>query len=196
MSTLLELPIFPLNTVLFPGGLLPLRIFEQRYLDMTKECIRSSTAFGVCRIREGLEVGVPAIPEEIGCTADIREWEMPHLGMFHLVTQGAQPFRILEHTTQNNGLIRAKIELLEEISGEENAAIVSFCRQVLEQAIQRLGSENFPPPLDYANPRWVSYRLAEVLPLPAEDKQSLLEQREDAARLELLHALLERHAVA
>jgi uncharacterized protein len=191
----MEIPIFPLNTVLFPGGLLPLRIFEQRYLDMTKECIRSGSAFGVCRIREGLEVGVPAIPEDIGCTADIREWEMPHLGMFHLVTQGAKPFRILERTTQDNGLIRARIELLEEVGGGEDATLVSFCRQVLEQAMQRLGAEYFPPPPDYANPRWVSYRLAEVLPLAAEDKQSLLEQRQDAARLELLHALLERHAV-
>src|SRR4026208_1105258 len=62
------IPIFPLNCVLYPGGMLPLRIFEQRYLDMTRDCLRDSTPFGVCRIKEGVEVGKPALPETLGCT--------------------------------------------------------------------------------------------------------------------------------
>src|SRR5712664_744712 len=78
------IPIFPLNTVLYPGGMLPLKIFEQRYLEMTRDCLRDATPFGVCRIREGLEVGTPALAEAVGCTAVIVEWEMPHLGVFHL----------------------------------------------------------------------------------------------------------------
>ena len=77
-----EIPIFPLSTVLFPGGLLPLRIFEQRYLEMTKTCIRDLTPFGVCLIREGQEVGAPAVPHGVGCTARILQWDMPHLGLF------------------------------------------------------------------------------------------------------------------
>jgi Lon protease-like protein len=76
------IPIFPLNTVLYPGGMLPLRIFEQRYLEMTRDCLRDTTPFGVCRIREGAEVGTPALPESVGCTAVIAEWEMPHLACF------------------------------------------------------------------------------------------------------------------
>ena len=81
----LEIPIFPLRCVLFPGGLLPLKIFEQRYLDMTKACIRDASPFGVCLLREGAEVGAPAVPHAIGCTALIQQWDMPHLCLFHLL---------------------------------------------------------------------------------------------------------------
>ncbi|HKB81698.1 MAG TPA: LON peptidase substrate-binding domain-containing protein, partial [Burkholderiales bacterium] len=112
-----NLPIFPLNTVLYPGGLLPLKIFEQRYLDMTKACVRDATPFGVCRIREGREVGLPAVPDPIGCTALIAEWEMPHIGVFHLQALGQKAFRILRHSTQSDGLIRAEFEFLEDNAG-------------------------------------------------------------------------------
>jgi len=126
------IPIFPLNTVLYPGGLLPLKIFEQRYLDMTKTCVRDAAPFGVCRIREGREVGLPAVPEQIGCTALITQWEMPHLSVFHLRTRGQQPFRILRHTTQSDGLIRAEIELLAEaaVRGEQHVidGVLPGCR--------------------------------------------------------------------
>lgn len=188
----LELPIFPLNTVLYPGGLLPLKIFEQRYLDMTKACLRDSTPFGVCRIREGMEVGSPAIPDAVGCTATIAEWDMPHLGLFHLRSRGQQAFRIVDSSTRPDGLIRARVQLLEDVEGSPATDAVTLCRQVLEQIIQRLGPENFFPPLDYASPRWVSYRLAEVLPLAMEDKQALLEARDDGERVGRLQAFLRK----
>ena len=126
-----SIPIFPLETVMFPGSLLPLKIFEQRYLDMTKACVRDNAPFGVCRIREGREVGVPAIPEQVGCTALIVEWEMPHLGVFHLRTRGQVPFRILQHTTQPDGLIRADVEWLEDSAGAVRPDSFAFCRRVL-----------------------------------------------------------------
>ncbi len=86
-----------------PAGLLPLKIFEQRYLDMTKVCIRDDAPFGVCLIRDGAEVGAPAVPHPVGCTARIAEWDMPHLGLFQLVCKGEQVFRILEHWTLRAG---------------------------------------------------------------------------------------------
>jgi len=188
----LQLPIFPLNTVLYPGGLLPLKIFEQRYLEMTKACLRDAAPFGVCRIREGLEVGSPAVPEPVGCTAIIAEWEMPHLGVFHLKGRGQQAFRILEKTTQRDGLIRAEVELLEDAPGNLPPDALQLCRQVLEQIVNRVGSDYFFAPLDFDNPRWVSYRLAEVLPLGMEDRQALLEARDDSDRLGRLRAFLRR----
>lgn len=188
----LQLPIFPLNTVLYPGGLLPLKIFEQRYLEMTKACLRDASPFGVCRIREGLEVGAPAIPEPVGCTAIIAEWEMPHLGVFHLKSRGQQAFRILEKTTQRDGLIRAEVELLDDAPGNPPPDALQLCRQVLEQIVNRVGSDYFFAPLDFDNPRWVSYRLAEVLPLGMEDRQALLEARDDSDRLGRLRAFLKR----
>ena len=95
--------IFPLNTVLFPGGRLPLRVFEQRYIEMTKQCIAKNQPFGVCQIREGQEVGTPAVPETVGCLARITEWDMPQLGVFQLQTKGVQRFRILSSSVARNG---------------------------------------------------------------------------------------------
>jgi len=184
----ISLPIFPLNTVLYPGGLLPLKIFEQRYLDMTKACLRDGSLFGVCRIREGTEVGAPAIPAEIGCTAVIAQWEMPHLGVFHLRSRGQQPFRILGRTAQPDGLIRAEVELLDEAAGHGDEEALLLCRRMLEQIVARLGTDHLFPPLEYDNPRWIGYRLAEVLPLGLDDKQALLEIRDDGERLSRLVA--------
>jgi len=189
-----SIPIFPLNTVLYPGGLLPLKVFEQRYLDMTKACLRDATPFGVCRIREGQEVGLPAVPENIGCTALIAEWEMPHLGVFHLRTRGQDPFRILRHSTQSDGLICAEIELLAEADGDVRLESFELCRRVLEQIIAKVGPDYFFPPLAYDDPRWTSYRLAEVLPLESGERQSLLELRDDSERLERLRAYLQQAA--
>jgi len=189
-----SIPIFPLNTVLYPGGKLALKIFEQRYLEMTRDCLRDMKPFGVCRIREGVEVGNPAVPEAVGCTAVIEEWDMPHLGVFHLKVRGRQPFRIRSQTAGPRGLIRAEIDLLEEVAGHTNDASLVLCRRVLEQIISRLGTDPFFQPLAFDDPRWVSYRLAEVLPLAFEEKQALLETRDDRERLTRLCGLLKSSA--
>ena len=100
-----RVPIFPLNTVLFPGGLLPLRVFEARYMDMTRECLKRNEPFGVCLIRQGSEVGAPAVPEGVGCLAKIQECDMQQQGILNLKTRGSQRFRILERQTSTQGLI-------------------------------------------------------------------------------------------
>jgi Lon protease-like protein len=187
-----SIPIFALNTVLYPGSLLPLKVFEQRYLEMTKACVRDNAAFGVCRIKEGQEVGLPAVPDEVGCSARIVEWEMPHLGVFHLRTRGEMPFRILRYSTQADGLIRADVEYMEDFPGEVWPESFALCRRVLEEIIGRIGADYFLPPLAYDDPRWTSYRLAEVLPLETGQKQSLLAMREDGERLAHLHAYLQQ----
>lgn len=187
-----QIPIFPLNVVLFPGGLLPLKIFEQRYLEMTKICLRDGAPFGVCRIREGHEVGTPAEHETVGCTAMIQEWEMPHLGLFQLRAAGDRVFRILERSVQSDGLIRAHIEWLPEVSGAEDRHSFNLCRRVLDTVTSRIGTSFFATPPAFDDPRWVSYRLAELLPATADEKQLLLEERNDAVRLTRLTALLPR----
>lgn len=189
-----SIPIFPLSTVLYPDGMLPLKIFEQRYLDMTKACLRDASGFGVCRIEEGSEVGAPAAPAATGCSAAIVGWEMPHLGLFHLNTRGQQPFRILGRTVRKDGLIQAEVEFLEDQSGDLDAQSFALCRSVLEQIVDRIGTGYFHAPIDYGNPRWVSYRLAEVLPLELPEKQLLLETRSDAERIARLHARLSQSA--
>jgi uncharacterized protein len=184
-----EVALFPLNTVLFPGGRLPLRIFEQRYMEMAKACLRDGERFGVCLIREGREVGAPAIPAEVGTLARIGAWDMPQLGLLEVTALGEQRFRILERRVQADGLARGSIEILPQ---EEDAPIPQNCAgcvKLLERVIERQAGLLEPPHrLDSA--AWVSARLAELLPLPLPAKQELLELSDARERIERLNALL------
>ncbi len=184
--TTLTLPIFPLNTLLFPQGLLQLKIFEPRYLEMTKCCIRDSSLFGVCLIKEGKEVGKAAIPFDIGCTARITEWDMPQTGIFQLQTVGEQAFRIHSHRIDKLGLMHAEVTLLEpppilELPGT-HLDLADLLSQVLEQTGNTLAAEP-----RFNDAAWVGYRLLEVLPLPASQKLRLLEQCDPVATLDAIH---------
>ncbi len=184
-----EVPLFPLHTVLFPGGRLPLRIFEQRYMEMAKTCLKDNSPFGVCLIHEGKEVGEPAVPVGVGCLARIAEWDMPQLGVLQVTARGESRFRILDQRVQADGLVRASIELLPE--GEDVPLPEAAARyaKLLERVIEQ-------PPALLERPHrldssaWVSARLAELLPLPLEAKQALLETENGRARLEKLDAFV------
>jgi Lon protease-like protein len=165
--------------VLFPGGRLPLRIFEARYLDMAKICLRDGSPFGVCAIREGAEVGAPAVPYEVGTFAHIAQWDMPQLGMLHVVAEGAARFRIRERRVQRDGLARATLERLAEEADGPIAAAAAHCARLVERLIGEQ-PQLFAPP----------HRLAELLPLPLHEKQALLELDDGAARLARISALL------
>jgi hypothetical protein len=180
--------IFPLNTVLFPEGVLPLKVFEQRYIEMTKACLRDDRPFGVCLIREGREVGLAAVPEPVGCFAAIESWDMPQLGMFHLIARGGGRFRIREMRVAPNHLISAAVEPIPEDGAA--SGVDRLCREVLQAIIEKAGAGRFPAPARLDDAAWVGYRLAEVLPLEARAKQELLELTDAAARLERLRVLL------
>ena len=189
-----EIHIFPLNTVLFPDGVLPLKVFEQRYIEMTKACLRDERPFGVCLIREGREVGTAAVPEPVGCLATIESWDMPQLGLFHLVARGGGRFRIREMRVAPNRLISAAVEPIPP----DHAAheVEPLCRQVLQAIVEKVGAGRFPAPLRFDDAAWVGYRLAEVLPLEARAKQELLEITDAAVRLERLRTLLATQGLA
>ena len=189
-----EISIFPLNTVLFPGGLLPLKVFEQRYIDMTKACLRDGTPFGVCLIREGREVGDAAVPEPVGCLATIQEWEMPQLGVFHLVARGGERFRIRDMSVAPNQLVRATVEWIDPDPPVEN--IDPVCREVLQAVVEKVGAERFSAPLRLDDAAWIGFRLAEMLPIDPPVRQSLLELTDAAERLQRLHAVLVRQGIA
>ncbi len=180
--------IFPLNTVLFPGGVLPLKIFEQRYLEMTKVCISENRAFGVCLIKEGRETGTPAVPQDIGCLASIAEWDMPQLGVFHLQVKGTQRFRIAHSEVEKNGLISATIECIPDEA--ETAPREPLCGEVLKAIIEKVGAAHFPAPHRFDDAAWIGYRLSEVLPLSLDTKQQLLRMTDPHARLSQLGRLL------
>jgi Lon protease-like protein len=185
-----SLPLFPLNTVLFPGGRLPLRIFEQRYMDMAKACLRDAAPFGVCLIREGREVGSPATPVEVGCLARIAAWDMPQLGLLQITARGERRFRILERRVERDGLARASVEFLPEDTDAPIPPTHATSVKLLERVIdQHPALFERPHRLDSCS--WVSARLAEILPLPLAQKQAMLELADGRRRLEELNALIQ-----
>ena len=185
------MPIFPLNLVLFPGGSLPLKIFEQRYQEMTKNCLRDDAPFGVCCIRNGQEVGAPAEHEPIGCSARIVDWEMPHPGLFHLNCAGEAKFQLVDSHIQKNGLIRGSVEWLVDNGGPVEPREFDACRHALERFIEHAGERFLTGPTALDDPSWVSYRLAEILPVDVRVKQDLLEQRSTAMRVSRIAELLQ-----
>ncbi len=188
MTERFELPLFPLGTVLYPGGLLPLKVFEQRYVEMTKRCVRDGTGFGVCLIREGSEVGDPALPAMIGCTAKIDQWEVPHPNLFELMARGERRFRVLNTEVAALGLVVCEAQLLPV--DEATDAPDPLCRKVLADVIERVGAERFPGEIQLDDAGWVSYRLAEILPLSSDIRQQLLETNAAHERLAMLRDML------
>lgn len=192
----LHVPIFPLNTVLFPGGLLPLRIFEARYMDMTRDCLKRDEPFGVCLIQAGSEVGAPAVPQGIGCLAKIFEWDMAQPGILNVKNRGGQRFRILERRAGSQGLISAQVEL---IPAEAHAAVppeFAGCARLLEMVVADQGKPIFAEPHAFDDAAWVGYRLAEILPVPLAAKQKLLELEDSLSRLSILQRFLESRGLA
>lgn len=175
--------------MLFPGGRLPLRIFETRYMDMAKACLKDGSPFGVCLIREGMEVGAPATPSDMGTLAKILTWDMPQLGLLHVTARGERRFRILERRVQPDGLARASIEVLADDTDTAVPAACAALVKLLERVIEQ-HSELLERPHRLDSCSWVSSRLAELLPLPLDAKQALLELDDARARLERLSALV------
>jgi Lon protease-like protein len=192
---MIEIPLFPLRTVLYPAGRLPLKIFEQRYLDMTKHCIRDDSVFGVCLIREGAEVGAPALPWATGCTARIQEWDVPHLGMFLLMCQGEAVFDVAEQWTAPNGLLWGRVQLREPEIEVALPPDQQHLAELLAKIIAKVGADHFPAPVALHDANWVAYRLAEVLPIDPQIKQMILEAPRTQDRLVALNEFLRAQRV-
>lgn len=204
-AVLADLPLFPLHTVLFPGGLLPLKIFEARYLDMASECLRERTPFGVCLLKSGAEVAQPdenvAVPESVGCLAVIHECDVETVGMLHICAHGTQRFHLLSHRVEADGLLVGMAELLpEDIPLESSDQLAKFgaCAEVLERIIATIRERDpsslpFAEPFRFDDPSWVSNRLAEVLPIALRARQKLMELNDAGARIDVVHHYMQQH---
>ncbi|HJU21214.1 MAG TPA: LON peptidase substrate-binding domain-containing protein [Casimicrobiaceae bacterium] len=193
------LPLFPLRTVLFPDGLLPLKVFEQRYIDMTKACLRDGRPFGVCLITRGDEVarGDGALPEiaTIGTLARIVNIDMPQLGIFYVSTIGGQRFRVQSHAANACDAMVAQVTMLDDEPRVPLAGSHAPLARILKVIASRLGPGNFPSEVHYDDATWVGHRLAELLPLPLSIKQSMLEVNDANVRLAALAQFLERQGL-
>jgi hypothetical protein len=210
----MQLPLFPLSTVLFPGGVLPLKIFEARYMDMARDCLRDDSRFGVCLITDARasEVSRATPTAGTGCSAIITAWDMQQLGLLHVRVIGQERFEVLESSSQSNGLIVAEIRTIAPDEDRpvppEHAACVDLLRRIIDdlsaQAAERrregkvddvLARLPFEEPYLLESSSWVSNRLCEVLPVPLKAKQKLMELPDGLTRLEIVHKYLKQHSV-
>lgn len=185
----MEIPLFPLNTVLFPEGPLPLRIFEPRYIDMIGRCMKTDSPFGVLLIREGGETG-PATTFEIGTLATISDWYQGSDGLLGVTAVGGQRFRLRTSRRQKDGLNVGSIDL---VPPEPPLPLPDEYRalpKILDKVLDDLGRlyESLERRMDDAV--WLTYRFIEILPIDVEQKQRCLESSDTLARLKLVDELL------
>lgn len=187
-----EAPLFPLDTVLFPGGELPLQIFEPRYLDMVRECTRTDSGFGVCLILERQGEG-HAQHALVGTAARICDWYTLENGLLGIICRGTQRFRITSTTSRDNGLLIGAIQWLKPEPAVdlplEYSVLSTIVARYMEQA-----RDQFPDfvPAQLEDAVFVGYRLAELLPISKQEKQTILELDNVVERLDLLQRALPR----
>lgn len=199
------LPLFPLNTVLFPDGILPLKVFETRYIDMVRDCMKKETPFGVVLIKSGQEVGAAAEPESVGCLAHIRQWDAPQLGVLLLRTQGGARFHILETRSCKDQHLEARVAML-----EHTASVLAKqhqpCADTLKLVIHDINAKGraeqgddfenpFAEKLQLNDAGWVADRWSEILPIPLKARQKLLELSDPQSRLTIIHQYLQQHHI-
>lgn len=207
--------LFPLSTVLFPDGVLPLRVFEARYMDMVRDCMRDGTSFGVCLVGNGKVAGANSVTVEVGCLARITAWDMQQLGLLQIRTVGGDRFRLLASESQPNGLLIGEIDLIEPDDDQpvpdEHRPCVDLLTRIIEDMSVQMAEKRRTGEADGSNPvlaqlpfeqpyqmqssAWVSNRLCEVLPVPLKAKQKLMELTDAATRLEIVHTYLKQHSV-
>lgn len=185
----MKVPLFPLRTVLYPGGPLPLRIFEARYLDMVCECLKQETPFGVLLIRHGHEAGF-ATTFDVGTLAEISDWYQGSDGLLGITAVGGDRFRLLGSERRANGLYVGEIELLPERGEQALPEEYRPLAQILAGVLDDLGRLYQELDRHYDDAAWVGYRFAEILPISPEEKQSCLETDDPVERLQIVRKVL------
>lgn len=186
--TAVDIPLFPLNSVLFPDGTLSLRIFERRYLDLVRDCARNDVRFGVCLILHGREAGEPAVPAAVGTLAHIVDFYTTDDGLLGIRAGGGARFRVARTRVRDNGLVHGEVQFWPDESRVEVPPEFSLLPTILERLLEKQESSFARSSLDDAS--WVGFRLAETLPLENRERQHLLQITDPLERLQrLMHYL-------
>ncbi len=186
----MNIPLFPLNTVLYPGGPLPLRVFEPRYLDMISHSMKTETPIGVVLIKSGDEIGVAPEIYDIGTLTEIIYWHKRTDGLLGITLKGIQRFNITNSKVHDSQLITADIKLLDNIDSSELTDENSHLAPILEKILDQLEAPFRTIERHLNNAEWVSARLIELLPTDLNVKQALLESDSIAERLAKIESIL------
>jgi len=185
-----DIPIFPLHTVFYPGGALPLRIFEPRYLDMIGQCLREETGFGVCLISEGKETGGAAESFEYGTFGTISYWQQLPEGLLGVTVRGEQRFRIISKTIASNQLCMAQVEMLPDEPQVALPKSFQHFAEIVDEMFTQIGHPYTTLPKYYDDASWIGYRLAELLPMALVQKQQFLQMTDPIERLEKISVII------
>ena len=178
--------LFPLHAVLFPGGLLPLRIFETRYTDMVRRCMRTGEPFGVLLIQEGDEAGEVATTATVGCTARIADFHTLPDGLLGISCVGERKFRVQRVWRVGDGLNMGEVQWLPAEPERPLPADYARLASAVRRALDELAEHYQHVERKFEDASWVSARLTELLPIELDDKQALLEMEDPIARLDAL----------
>lgn len=188
-----DIPLFPLGTVLFPGGPLGLRIFEQRYLQMVRDCTRDQSCFGICLILKGSEAGAPAVPAAVGTLARVTDFYSQPDGLLGISVEGGARFRVLRTRVRDNGLVRGDVRYWPDEPVLPVPPEFGLLADILERLVEQAGGWWRDAPRErYDDASWVGFRLAEFLPLKPVERQHLLELTDPLERLRVLRDALPR----
>lgn len=185
----MQVPLFPLRTVLYPGGPLPLRIFEPRYLDMISECLKNERSFGVLLIKSGSETG-PSTTFDVGTLARITDWYQGSDGLLGVTALGGERFRLVSRQQRPDGLNVGEVEILPERGRQSLPDEFKPLAQILAGVLDDLGRLYEALDRRYDDAGWVGYRFAEILPISPEEKQSCLETDDPIGRLQIVRKVL------
>lgn len=183
----ITLPLFPLHGALLPGAGITLRVFEQRYLDLLRECSRDNSSFGICLILEGREVGKPARPAHWGVEARIEDFDLGPDGVLVLRLRGARRFHVDQVSVRDNGLVMGQVQWCPADSDDEIRPEHGLLSLLLERIIEQVGGPHAKAGPDlYDQAAWVGWRLAELMPLDEAQRLVLLQLDDPHQRLDLL----------
>ena len=178
--------LFPLHTVLFPGGPLPLRIFETRYTDMVRRCMREQQPFGVVLIQEGEEAGEVATTATVGCGARIADFNTLHDGLLGISCVGEHKFRVQRLWRAADGLHMGEVNWLPPERELPLPEMYAHLGATVRRALDDLAEHYQHVARKFDDAAWVGARLTELLPIELNDKQALLELDDPIERLEAL----------
>ena len=182
--------LFPLHVVLFPGGPLPLRIFETRYTDMVRRCMRENQSFGVVLIQQGEEAGEVATTATVGCTARIADFHALHDGLLGISCVGEHKFQVQRVWRAADGLNMGEIQWLPAEPAVTLPANYTRLAAAVRRALGELTEQYRYVEQKFDDAAWVSARLTELLPIELNDKQTLLEMDDPIERLDALMTMV------